>query len=38
MSKICKNPFLHFDEIARLVADPYDQEGTCTFYIARRKA
>ena len=33
-----KNPFLHFDEIASLVADPYDQEGTCTFYIARRKA
>ena len=33
-----KNPFLHFDEIARLVAEPYDQEGSCTFYIARRKA
>ena len=32
-----KNPFIHFDSIARLVANSRDDEGTCTFYIARRR-
>lgn len=32
-----KNPFLRFDSIKKLVADPYDDQGTCTFYIARRQ-
>lgn len=33
-----KNPFIPFDEVAHLVENPYDDEGTCTFYIARRQA
>jgi SAM-dependent methyltransferase len=33
-----KNPFIPFNEVSRLVANPYDEEGTCTFYIARRQA
>ncbi|MEL7625834.1 MAG: class I SAM-dependent methyltransferase [Anaerolineaceae bacterium] len=33
-----KNPFIHFSEITQLVENPYDEEGTCTFYIARRQA
>lgn len=32
------NPFIPFDEVAKLVEDPYDENGTCTFYIARRQA
>ena len=33
-----KNPFIPFNEVSRLVANPYDEKGTCTFYIARRQA
>ena len=33
-----KNPFIRFDEVAHLLENPYDDEGTCTFYIARRQA
>ena len=33
-----KNPFIPFDEVVRLVANPYDEQGACTFYIARRQA
>jgi SAM-dependent methyltransferase len=33
-----RNPFIPFDEVANLVENPLDEEGTCTFYIARRQA
>jgi len=33
-----KNPFIPFDEVVSLVENPYDDEGTCTFFIARRQA
>ena len=33
-----KNPFIHFDRAVRLVEDPFDDNGTCTFYIARRSS
>ena len=33
-----KNPFIPFEKVASLVENPYDEEGTCTFYIARRQA
>ena len=32
-----RNPFIHFDSIVNLVANSRDDEGTCTFYIARRR-
>ena len=32
------NPFIHFNKVCRLVEDPFDDEGTCTFYLARRNS
>ncbi len=32
-----KNPFLRFENVRKLVTDPHDDQGTCTFYIARRQ-
>jgi hypothetical protein len=33
-----RNPFIPFEKVVQLVENPYDDEGTCTFYIARRQA
>ena len=33
-----KNPFLRFNRVLALVKYPLDEEGTCTFFIARRNA
>jgi SAM-dependent methyltransferase len=30
------NPFIHYKKIRKLLAMPLDENGTCTFYIARR--
>ncbi len=30
------NPFIPFNEVKKMVANPYDEEGCCTFYIAKR--
>ena len=32
------NPFLHYHKIRKLLDDPFCEEGTCTFYAARRDA
>ncbi|MGV8050315.1 MAG: class I SAM-dependent methyltransferase [Anaerolineaceae bacterium] len=33
-----KNPFLHYKKIRVLLDDPFCDDGTCTFYVARRSA
>jgi len=33
-----QNPFLHYHKIRRLLGDPLCEDGTCTFYAARRDA
>jgi len=32
------NPFLHYQKIRKLLDDPLCEDGTCTFYAARRDA
>jgi len=32
------NPFLHYQKIRELLNDPLCEDGTCTFYAARRDA
>lgn len=33
-----QNPSIPFKMVTQLVENPYDENGTCTFYIARRQA
>lgn len=33
-----RNPFLHYHKIRKLLDDPFCDDGTCTFYAARRGA
>jgi SAM-dependent methyltransferase len=33
-----KNPFLRIEQTMRLLQNPFDEHGTCTFYMARRKS